>query len=181
MPKNPQVGARRDDNLVEELEMSDNLTVYLQDHLAGSHFAVNLLQSLTEQYKDEELGAFALGLSDEIKQDQATLQRIADNVGKASIDLTQAVGWLGEKASKFKLLRDDSGGGIGTFEALETLALGIRGKYELWQVLPVICEMDERVPAQDFENLTARALDQYKLVEQHRLQMARTTFRPTPK
>src|ERR1700727_2799393 len=98
--------------------MSDNLAVYLHDHLAGSHFAVKLLASLNDQYKNEELGAFALGLSYEIKQDQATLQAIIDRVGKASVDITEATGWLAEKASQLKLKRDHSDGGIGTFEAL---------------------------------------------------------------
>jgi hypothetical protein len=161
--------------------MSDNLAVYLHDHLVGSHLAVHLLASLNDQYKNEELGAFALGLSYEIKQDQAILQSMIDQVGKVSIDMTEAMAWLAEKVSRLKLKRDDSAGGIGTFEALETLALGIRGKLELWQVLPVIREVDERIPDRDYEHLSARALEQYKLVEQHRLQMARVTFKPEPK
>jgi hypothetical protein len=36
--------------------------------------------------------------------------------------------------------------GIGTFEALETLALGIQGKLALRQVLSIVRELDARVP-----------------------------------
>jgi hypothetical protein len=42
-----------------EEKISDALATYLHDHLAGSLFAVKLLSSLSDQYEDEELGAFA--------------------------------------------------------------------------------------------------------------------------
>jgi hypothetical protein len=158
--------------------MSDALTTYLHDHMAGSHFAIKLLDSLHDQYKDEELGRFALGLSAEVKRDQNALQEIIDRVGKTHFDLTEAVGWMGEKASQFKLQRDDSGCSIGTFEALETLALGIRGKLALWQALPLIRELDPRVPAKDFGQLAVRADEQYTKVETLRRQLVPATFRP---
>ncbi len=69
-----------------------------------------------------------------------------DKVGRANLDLMEAVGWLMEKASRFKLQRDESGERIGTLEALETLALGIQGKAALWSALGVIREVDSRVP-----------------------------------
>src|SRR5260370_41973330 len=108
--------------------MSDPLAIYLHDHMAGSHFAIKLLESLHDQYKDEGLGQFALALCAEIKRDQDTLQQIIEQVGEAHFDLAEVAGWVGEKASQFKLQRDDCGGGPGTVEALETLALGIRGE-----------------------------------------------------
>jgi hypothetical protein len=105
--------------------MSDVLATYLHDHLAGSHFAIKLLSSLSDGYKDEELGTFARSLAVDVKQDQDTLQQVIDKVGKAKLDLMEAVGWLTEKASRLKLRWDESGEGIGTFDALETLMLGI--------------------------------------------------------
>jgi hypothetical protein len=157
--------------------MSDPLATYLHDHLAGSHFAIKLLESLHDQYRDEELGKFALSLTAEVQYDQQILQRIADRVGTGHLDLTEAAGWLVEKASQWKLKRDDSDGGIGTFEALETLTLGIRGKLALWRALAIVRELDARVPDNDFEELSARAEHQYEEVEEQRLQLARTTFR----
>jgi len=88
----------------------------------------------------------------------------------------EAVGWVMEKASRFKLQRDESGEGIGTFEALETLTLGIQGKAALWSVLAVIREVDSRVPAYEFDKLIARAQDQFQRVEVQRLSPACTTF-----
>lgn len=159
--------------------MNDPLNTYLHDHLAGSHFAIQLLDSLQEQYRDEELGNFAAALQVEIKEDRETLQRIADEVGQGPVDLTEVTGWLAEKASQIKLERDNSGGGLGTFEALETLTLGIRGKLALWKALQVIGEVDVRVPDLDFQGLAARAEDQFARVEVQRLLLARVTFTPS--
>jgi hypothetical protein len=162
--------------------MSDSLATYLHDHLAGSHFAVKLLDSLHDQYKDEALGQFAAALGRDVKEDQHTLQEIIAHVGEAHLDLTEAAGWLVEKASQFKLSRDESGGGLGTFEAIETLTLGIQGKLALWRVLPSIREIDDRIPAAyDFNELAGRAEDQYIRVEQQRSLLVRTTFRPLVK
>jgi len=157
-------------------EMSDPLAVYLHDHLAGSHFAIKLLNSLSEQYKDEELGSFARAICREIEEDQSTLENIIDSVGRSAFDLTEATGWLAEKASQIKLQRDHEGGGIGTFEALETLALGIRGKWSLWQALSRIRSFDSRIPNKNFAELAERADDQYARVEQQRLGLISSTF-----
>jgi hypothetical protein len=157
--------------------MSDPLATYLRDHLTGSHFAIKLLETLQEQYRDEELGWFALSLCAEIKQDQDTLQTIIDHVGKASPDLTAAAGWIAERASQFKLQRDASGG-LGTFEALETLTLGIRGKLALWRALPLVLKVDTRVPEYDYVALAARAEDQFARVEERRLLLVQSTFGP---
>jgi hypothetical protein len=156
--------------------MSDALATYLHDHLAGSHFAIELLDSIHKQYEQEELGEFALALSEEIKQDQAILQAIISQVAEAHFDLMEAAGWMAEKASQLKLRRDDSEGGIGTFEALESLTLGIRGKQALWHVLPVIRQVDARVPDNDYDALAARAEEQFRRVENRRLLMASITF-----
>jgi len=156
---------------------SDPLATYLHDHLAGSHFAIKLLDSLGDQYRNEELGAFASALCAEVKRDQNALEEIISHVGTASTDLMEVAGWFGEKASQFKLHRDSSGG-LGTFEALETLMLGVRGKLALWKALPLIREIDSRIPEQDYKILAARAEDQFSRVETERLRLVGTTFTP---
>jgi len=154
---------------------SDRLATYLHDHLAGSHFAVELLNSLSDRYRDDELGDFALALCAEIKKDQQSLEGIIARVGTAHFDLAEATGWLAEKASQFKL-RSDSRQGLGTFEALETLALGVQGKLALWKALPTIRKVDGRVPRYDFERLAARAEEQYQRIEEQRQRLASGAF-----
>jgi hypothetical protein len=83
--------------------VADALTTYLHDHLSGSVFALELLDSIEEEYKDDELGAFAASLKAEIKPDQEVLEQLIEHVGKAGMDLKQAAGWIAEKASRLKL------------------------------------------------------------------------------
>lgn len=156
--------------------MSDPLASYLHDHLAGSHFAIKLLKTLKDAHSGQSLADFAQALEADVKQDQDTLQDIIHKVGKAPLDWTETGGWLAQKASQLKLKEDDSEIGIGTFEALETLMLGIRGKLELWRVLPAIRNVDSRVPVIDYAKLIERADEQYNRVEKQRLEIAAATF-----
>jgi hypothetical protein len=160
--------------------MSDSLAIYLHDHLAGSRFAIELLKSLQEQYAGQPLAEFAGVLEADVTRDQETLQKIIDSVGRAHLDLKEAAGWFAEKAAQLKLTQDHAAGGIGTFEALEMLVLGIRGKLALWQVLPIVREVDLRIPSLDFAKLAASAEEQGARVENQRLQLGATTFRPQP-
>ncbi len=155
--------------------MSDPLAIYLHDHLAGSHFAVELLESLTDQYSGEELGGFAGGILAEIKEDQQVLEGLIGHVAVRHFDLKSAAAWLGEKVSRVKLGRGGTAE-IGTFEALELLALGIQGKLALWRVMQVIAEVDSRVRGNNFAQLAARAENQFRQVEEYRLKIARNAF-----
>jgi hypothetical protein len=157
--------------------MSDPLAVYLHDHLAGSNFAIELLESMRDQHDTHGIRKFAADLLVDIQADQAVLQQIIDRVGKAGMDLKQAAAWFAEKASRLKLRSDgDNSGGLGTFEALETLSLGITGKLALWRALELLSVADERVRGVDYTKLIARAKEQYAQAEERRLQLAATVF-----
>ncbi len=155
--------------------MSDPLANYLHDHLAGSHFAIDLVESLRDQYAGEPLGEFAGALLVGLREDQETLQQVIVRVGKSPTDMKEVAGWLTEKLSRLKLRRD-AGEGLGTFQALETLALGLLGKLALWRAVALIAGIDARVQGFNFEELMARAQEQHDGVEEHRLQIARTTL-----
>ncbi len=158
--------------------MSDPLATYLHDHMAGSSFAIDLLESIRDQHSDEPLGHFAAGLLIEVKEDKQVLQGIMDRVGKSSADLKEAAAWVGEKLSQWKLRRG-AAGGLGTFEALEALALGILGKLKLWRALAAIAAADVRMREVNFDELIARAEDQHARVEERRMQVAPTALQPT--
>ena len=154
--------------------MSDHLSTYLHDHLAGARFAIELLESLQDAAHGEDFRVFAVSLLAEIQKDREVLEALADRVGEGHVDVKEVVAWLGEKASQLKLRGDVAG--FGTFEALETLGLGILGKFALWRVLPLIASFDSRLLGPDFEGLAARALEQHKNVEKQRLLIAQTAF-----
>lgn len=155
--------------------MSNVLATYLHDHLAGSNFAVDLLKTLREEHAGTPLGAFAATLLVDVEKDRDVLQGIIDRLGEAPPILKEAAAWVSGKVSQLKLGRS-VGGALGTFEALEALALGILGKLALWRALRVIAEIDDRVGGIDFDELAKRALAQNAKVEDLRLDVARAAF-----
>ena len=64
--------------------MHDPLATYLQDHLAGAKFAIELLNGLSVQTVDEPVAQFASRLLDEVIADQSTLQEFVDDIGEDS-------------------------------------------------------------------------------------------------
>jgi hypothetical protein len=148
--------------------MSDPLATYVHDHLAGAVVAINLLEALRDRHAGEPLGQFAAGLLVEVEADRAVLQGLAGRVGAGSSRLKEAAAWLGEKVSRVKLRRR-AAGGLGTFEALEALALGILGKLAPWRALGVMAAVDGRLGGMDFDHLAARAHAQHAQAEERRL------------
>jgi hypothetical protein len=155
--------------------MSDSLGIYLHDHLAGAASAIDLVEFVRDQHKGDELGHFAAALLVDIKADQDTLQQLADRAGAGSSTLKELTAWFSEKVSRLKL-RHDAGDALGTFEALEFLALGIQGKLALWRALGSVAMADDRLRGMDFAELAARAEKQHAMVENRRLQVAHTAF-----
>jgi hypothetical protein len=155
--------------------MSDPLATYLHDHLGGAKAAVDLLEAMRDHQKDKPLGDFAANLLAEVQADRDTLQRLAEKIGGGSNVIKELTGWLGEKATRLKVAPDSA---FGTFEALEFLALGVRGKLGMWQALDVAAANDPRLSGYEFKQLAARAETQYQQVEQQRMQVAKNALAP---
>jgi hypothetical protein len=156
--------------------MSDPLTIYLNDHMAGAGVAIDLLKTMKERHDDTSLSQFAASILVEVEEDEETL-RNAKNIGSGSNVFKEAAAWLAEKASRLKLGASSSGD-FGTFEALEFLSLGIQGKLSLWAALQLVSESDARLSVLDFEKLIARAKTQYGRVEERRLSVAANALSP---
>lgn len=71
-------------------------------------------------------GEVARELLEEIQVDRRTLEHLIVNVGKPRLDVYDALRWIAERLSRIKLKHDDPYG-LGTFEAFETISLGIAG------------------------------------------------------
>jgi hypothetical protein len=156
--------------------VSDSLATYLHDHLGGAKAAIDLLEAMRDHQKDEQLRDFAAYLLAEVQADRDMLQRLAEKVGSGTNVLKEFTGWLGEKATRLKL-GQASGEDFGTFEALEFLALGVRGKMGMWQALDVAAASDTRLAGYNFKQLAASADSQYQKVEQQRLRVANVALR----
>jgi hypothetical protein len=157
--------------------MSDPLGTYLHDHLAGAAHAINLVEFMRERYEGGELGQFAAWLLVEIESDRTVLRQLAERAGAGGRTVKELAGWLGEKVSRLKLRHDDNDG-LGLFEALEFLEIGIHGKSELWRALAAVGPTDPRLRGINFEHLANRAEKQRAEVESRRLQVAHFVFGP---
>jgi len=162
--------------------MSDPLATYLQDHLAGATFGVNLLKSLRDQHAADAFSDVVAEILTEVEEDEATLQKLADEVGGGSDTLKDATAWLAERASRLKLrfgVDNSVEPDLGTFEALELMSLGILGKLALWRALERLAPVDSRLQSLDFSSLAARAVAQFNRIERYRLDIAPAALRPS--
>jgi len=155
--------------------MSEPLTTYLHDHLAGATHALALLHWMKDEHKEDALGTFAAGLAAEIQEDRDVLTGLAERAGAGSSTVKETGAWLSEKVSRLKLA-DHGATNIGTFESLEFLVLGIHGKLALWRALTVVAQTDNRLKDTDFARLIARAETQEASVDRRRLAIAQTAF-----
>jgi hypothetical protein len=151
--------------------MPDRLATYLNDHLAGSRFALDLLARLQGAFGGDALGEWARRISAEIENDRNVLQSIVEKLDSQQDPLKEAAGWVAEKASQIKLALDTRDE-LGVFEALEALSLGVLGKRALWTALSSIAPKDHRLQGIDFGTLITRAQEQFQEVEGRRIEAA---------
>lgn len=151
----------------------EGLIIYLNDHLAGSVAALELLDYLIPLQRGTEGERALAAVRTEVEEDQQTLQSLLGEVGGEESRVRQAAAWLTEKLVQAKLRLDEPGSGeLQTLEALETLALGIQGKAALWRALAVASVHAPQVRHLDFATLEKRAQNQYQRIDGLRLQVA---------
>jgi hypothetical protein len=155
--------------------MKDPLVVYLQDHLAGAMFGIELVQALEHDKEGTELGRLAGTWKSEIQADQEVLKEIVERAEAAPGTVKEVISWISEKAARLKLRRQTNSE-LGTFETLETLALGILGKKKLWQTLNTVAQSDPRFANIDFDALERRAEEQHASVERFRINFVAAVF-----
>jgi len=156
----------------------EELTIYLNDHLAGSVGALELVDHLIETYKGKPLEQFFKDLQSEIAADQDTLQDLIEKLGKKESVVRKAGAWVAEKLSRAKIrLSDSKEGQMGLLHALEGLVLGITGKRGLWIALAAAADTVPQLrEVVDYAELEKRAAEQCARVEAKRLEVAREVF-----
>ena len=155
----------------------NELTNYLNDHLAGSVGALELLDRLVDMYREKPLENFFRNLRDDIHQDQEQLKELMQKLGAEESAVRKAGAWVVEKLSRAKIgVSDGAEGEIGLLLALEALVLGITGKRSLWRALHSASRTVPQLARLDYAGLEKRAIEQCERVEAKRLETARTAF-----
>lgn len=156
-----------------------NLPVYLNDHLAGSVGALEMLADMIESREGKRLEQFLTKLREDIDSDQNELKELMKRLDVDESAMRKAGAWMAEKLSRPKLGIGDSGNpNLALVQSFEALALGITGKRSLWRTLGALDGNAQSLRGIDFARLEARAVDQIERVESKGLEMAREIFGP---
>jgi hypothetical protein len=154
------------------------LATYLNDHLAGSVVALELLEHLEAALADSAEARALAQLRAEIAADRQELEALIERLNLARSRPRQVGAWLAEKMTEIKLRLDDPGAGaLRQLESLEAVQIGIEGKRALWRALAAAAEDAPELRALDYARLERRAVEQHSRVETLRLEAARAAFR----
>jgi hypothetical protein len=155
--------------------MAENepLDVYLNDHLAASAAAVELVERLVANNDDETLDTFLTDLGQEIDTDRTTLRTVMERLGVPPSTSKQVAGKVLETISRFRLNERVTGSAeVSRLMELETLSLGIEGKLSLWRSLARVAGSRPELAAFDLQALMTRAIQQRSGLEPFRLDAA---------
>jgi hypothetical protein len=151
--------------------MADNaIDVYLNDHLAGAMLGSHLAEQVRAQKHGTPLGLLMESLAIEIEQDRQTLMELMQHMDSSNSPVKRATAWIAEKASTAKFSGATSGDPeLGTFMALETLTLGVRGKACMWETLKLVADQHPAIASVNLDELIYRASVQEDALERERL------------
>jgi phage terminase Nu1 subunit (DNA packaging protein) len=149
------------------------LGAYLNDHLAGSVGAVEMVERAIVENADNRLGRRLAEILEEIKKDQAVLQDLIERLGAKEDRLKKAGAWLAEKAGRVKLGGTGESSELARLEVLEILGIGMQGRLALWRALRVVQERYPAIQNLDLDLLEKRAVGQHDRVEEWRLEAAK--------
>lgn len=149
-----------------------NLATYLNDHLAGSVAALELIDHWRDRYKDQPLGSFLRTLKAEIEADRGTLCEVMHSLKIDESTIRQTGAWAAEKVARARMTI--AGDEAGVVLALEGLIMGIIGKKMMWRSLAAANLPD--ASKWNFEELQRRAEEQMERTEVERLGAVQRAF-----
>lgn len=152
--------------------MGELLTIYLNDHLAGATFGVELAKRLRASNEDDpEFGPALAELCAEIEADRETLKTVMDQLGVGQSKLKPLAAVLGERLGRLKLNGRLWGySPLSRLDELELLQIGVVGKRRLWRALEHTHAGD--LPGFDLAALAERATEQLRRLEALHLKAA---------
>ena len=159
---------------------NEPLDVYLNDHLAASAAAIELVERIAENNPGTALAAHLEGLRGEIEADRATLSAVMERCGVTPSKPKQITGKVLETLSRFRLNERVTGSAdVTRLMEIETLSLGIEGKASLWQSLQQVEARRPEIGSFDLGALLSRAVSQRSGLEPFKQEAAATALSPT--
>jgi hypothetical protein len=151
------------------------LDSYLNDHLAGSVSALELIAHWVEVHKGEPLGSFFVEIKREIEADRDMLRDVMRTLGVDESTVRKAGAWAAEKVGRARLIiAGDEPGSLGLVLTLEGLIMGVTGKKLMWSALAAA--KLTQLHSYNFEQLQRRAEQQVERIEAERMLAVRQAF-----
>lgn len=156
-----------------------NLTLYLEDHLAGSVAAIRALRHVRRVSDDEDVVRRMSEVREAVEEDRQMLDGLRRRLGISRSRPREAAATAFQALSDLKLrLHPSKRGQLQLLQTLDALTMGIAGKRSLWVALAAAADADPRLRSLDYTALIERADEQ--IAELHRLHAAtaRRAFSP---
>lgn len=151
------------------------LDSYLNDHLAGSISALELIEHWIQIQKGKPLEGFFAEIHRQIKADQNILRDVMRSLGVEESKLRQAGAWAAEKIGRARLMiAGDEPSGLGLVFTLEGLVMGVTGKKLLWRALAAT--KFPQLKGYNFEELLRHAEQQIDQIEAERMRAVSESF-----
>jgi hypothetical protein len=152
-----------------------HLSIYLNDHYAGSTVGLELAKRTLDSNRGTPFEPVLERLAAEIGEDRDTLRDIMRALDVDEDPVKKIGAFVGEKLGRLKL-----NGSLFSYSPLsrvvefEGLALGITGKLALWRALQRVGE--PKLAGFDIAALEARAEEQQTTMEEQRREAVRIAF-----
>ena len=91
------------------------LTSYLNDHLAGSVAAIELLDRLIDDHQGHRLEKFLVDLREDVRADQEVLQNLMRKLDLEESSVRKAGAWIAKTIGQAKIAL--SGNSVGSLQA----------------------------------------------------------------
>jgi hypothetical protein len=154
------------------------LASYLNDHLAGSVGALELLGHWAKLYEGNPLGHFFMDIEAEIRADQEKLRQAMRSIRIEESNVRKAGAWFAEKAGRARfMIAGSEPGSLGLVLTFEGLIMGIAGKKLMWRALAAanLPQLD----GYDFDELQRRAEQQIEPIDAERMRAILEAFAGT--
>ena len=159
------------------MSSDDYLATYLDDHLAGSAAAIELVERWRARGVSAAVTALLEELEEELRTDQQTLIDVRARLGSAPSVAKPIAGWLAEKIARLKLaFVSEAAERFAALESLELLQTGIQGKRAMWALLQELTARQPRLQGVDYGVLILRAQAQYTRLDEKRMDLARVVL-----
>lgn len=156
---------------------SDQLAIYLHDHLAGSTVGTELVRRARRENEGTPYGAFLADLERQITEDRATLLKIMERLDTGRDELKEALAWTAEKLGRLKFNGRLTGyAPLSRMVELEGLTLGVQGKLCMWRSLREIAPHHPELDVAELDQLIRRARQQLDGLAEHHEAAAADAF-----